>query len=116
MDYLYYAFYFFASSIPFVKGKENIETAAMSNLGLGLVINSLTVLEVFMFCINIDSKEVLLWAYLAVCTFNVIIVGVYYSDDKVQDILHRYKGKKYARNLVLYVLISFSLLLVSLNL
>lgn len=102
--------------MPFVKSKENIETSAMSGLGLGLVINSLTVLEAFMFCINIDSKEVLLWAYLAVCILNIIIVGVYYSQDKVQDILHKYKGKKYALSLVLYVLISFSLLLFSLNL
>ena len=88
----------------------------MSGLGLTLVINSLTLLEVFMFCVNINSEDVVLCAYVAVCILNTIIITVYYSEDRVQDILNRYKGRKYGFNLVLYILISFFLLLFSLNL
>jgi len=113
MDYLYYAFHSFYSSLPFVKGKENIDTSTMSGLGVGLVVNGLTVLECFISCLKIDSEDVILFAYLAVCILIIIIITVYYTDDKVQEILHRYKGRKYALNLVLYGLISFFLLIFS---
>lgn len=109
MHYLYYIFRRFYTSIPIKTSKENIEVSTMSGLCITLLFNVLAVVEVICQGLEIKSAEIMLAVYLTITLLMIVVLGSYYTEERIEIIMEEYKGYSYKLSLLLYVVSSFFL-------